>query len=93
MPAYGDYHVSILTKLWMRGLFGGKYQPVEQLFSDIPRERYSDAREAMDDLHQDGLVVYHKKGNCASINPRYKDRVRTILREAEDVPSYVPDLH
>lgn len=90
---YSDYQVSILAKLWMRGLFGGKYQPVEQLFSDIPREHYDDARQALEELYKEGLVRYHKNRKCASINTGYKERVRTILQQADDIPGYVPDLH
>jgi len=88
---YGEYHVDVLTKLWRRGLFGGKYQPVEQVLSNTPRENHSDAREAIDELHQDGLIEYHKNGKCASINPSYKDEVRGILDG--EIPDYVLDLH
>lgn len=93
MGNYGDYHVSILTKLWMRGLFGGKYQPVEQILSDIPREHHDEAREVLEELHQDGLIIFHKDRKCASINTHYKEKVRRILEQSDDVPGYIPDLH
>lgn len=88
---YGEYHIDILTKLWRRGLFGGKYQPIEQILSHTPREHHADARNALDDLHQDGLIQYHKNRKCASINPRHKDDVRELLKGK--VPDYILNLH
>jgi hypothetical protein len=88
--AYDRFQVSILGKMWRRNLFGGKYQPVEKLLSDVPKEWRNKARQSLDRLHKDGLIQYHKSRACASINPPYKEEVREVLRD--EVPEYVLDL-
>lgn len=88
---YREYHIDILTKLWRRGLFGGKYQPIEQILSNTPRQHHDEARQALDDLYKDGLIQYHKNRMCASINPSHKEEVKTVLRGK--IPNYILDLH
>lgn len=78
--------------MWRRNLFGGRYQPVEQLMSDIAEEFRSKARDGLDELHKEGLVQYHKNRKCASINPSHKDDVRDVLDSSEHVPDYLTDL-
>lgn len=81
---------SILAKMWRRGLFGGKYQPIEKLASDVPDERSDLVNDALEDLHQRGFVRYHKNRACASINTSYKEEVREFL--SEYVEDYILDL-
>lgn len=88
---YSQHQVDALAKLWRRGLFGGKYQPIEQVLSATPREHHDKAKEALDELHKDGMIVYHKNRKCVSINTRYKEKVREILRG--EIPGYILDLH
>lgn len=90
MTEYGRYQVSMLAKMWRRDLFGGKYEPVEKLMSDIPTERRGGAKEGLEELHKDGLVRFHKGGDCASINTSYKKKIRRVLRG--EVPDYILDL-
>jgi hypothetical protein len=84
------YEVSVLAKMWRRNLFGGKYEPLEKLMSDIPTERRDKAREAFETLHGDGLIIFHKGKKCASINTNHKEEVREILEG--EVPNYILDL-
>lgn len=84
------YEISILGKLWRRDLFGGKYEPLEKLMSDIPSERRDEARNAFGKLHADGLIVFHKGKKCASINTNYKEEVREELKG--EIPDYILDL-
>lgn len=81
---------SILAKMWRRGLFGGKYQPVEELASDVPDERSDLLDEALTDLYQRGFIRYHKDRKCASINTSYKEEVREFL--SGHVEDYILDL-
>lgn len=81
---------AILTKMWRRDLFGGRYQPIEQLTSSIPDERSTTVSQALDELHQRGYIQYHKNRTCASINTRYKEEVRNFL--ADYVEDYILDL-
>ncbi len=85
-----ECQASILAKMWRRNLFGGTYQPVEQVTSDIPDERTGLVDEALDDLHQKGYIQFHKNGACASINTSYKADVRKFL--ADYVEDYILDL-
>ncbi|MFC5133489.1 MULTISPECIES: hypothetical protein [Haloferacaceae] len=85
-----DCMASILTKMWRRNLFGGTYQPVEQITSGIPDERSSTVNEAFDELHQQGYIQYHKNRTCASINPSYKEEVREFL--SGHVADYILEL-
>ncbi|MFB6208900.1 MAG: hypothetical protein ABEJ56_02045 [Candidatus Nanohaloarchaea archaeon] len=84
------YEISVLAKLWRRNLFGGKYEPLEKLMSDIPKENRNKAGKAFDNLHKDGLILLHKGGKCASINTKYKKKVRKILKG--EIPDYILDL-
>ncbi|MFB6294718.1 MAG: hypothetical protein ABEI97_03080 [Candidatus Nanohaloarchaea archaeon] len=77
----------ILGKLWRRGLFGGRYQPVEQVVSAIPRELRGRARDRITALWRDGLLRRHKNGACVSIDPRRTDAVRQRL------DGYLPDYY
>ena len=84
------YEISVLAKMWRRNLFGGKYEPLENLMSDIPKERRDTAKEVFEKLHKDGLIIYHKGEKCASINTSYKEEVKQILDG--EVPDYILDL-
>lgn len=84
------YEISVLAKMWRRNLFGGKYEPLEKLMSDIPAERRDECREAFERLHGDGLIIFHKGGSCASINTNYKEEAREVLEG--EIPDYILDL-
>ncbi|MDY6789532.1 MAG: hypothetical protein SVV03_06250 [Candidatus Nanohaloarchaea archaeon] len=90
MSDYDRYQISVLTKLWRRNLFGGKYEPIEKLFSDIPKERRNEAKKGVEELRKDGLILYHKNGKCASIDTKHKSRVREILKG--EVKDYILEL-
>lgn len=47
MTDYDRYQVSMLAKMWRRDLFGGKYEPVEKLMSDIPKEKRDAAKRGL----------------------------------------------
>lgn len=84
------YEVSVLAKMWRRDLFGGKYEPLEKLMSDIPKDQRDKAREAFEKLHQKGLILFHKNQKCASIDTSRKEKVREVLRG--EVPDYILQL-
>lgn len=84
------WEISVLAKMWRRNLFGGKYEPVEKLMSDIPVERRDEAEESFERLHKDGLIIFHKGKKCASINTNYKEEIREILEG--EIPDYILDL-
>jgi len=86
-----DCKISILTKMWRRGLFGGKYEPIEQITSGIPDEQNKLVNDAFDELHQGGYIRYHKGEACASINTSYKSEVKEFLRG--NVPDIIINLH
>jgi len=90
MKRYDRYQLSMLAKMWRRNLFGGKYEPVEKLMSDIPKERRKAADEGLEELHKDFLVIFHKGGDCASLNTSCKKELRKILEG--ELPDYILNL-
>ena len=81
---------AILAKLWRRGVFGGRYIPVEKALSKIPRHEWDRARENIDQMHKNGLIEFHKGKDCISINPSNKDEVKKVLKGY--FPDYVLDM-
>jgi len=63
----------VLAKLWRRGLFGGRYQPVEQALSSVPVEVRKRARELLGELKKEGLLEHSMKSCWISL-----DRVKPV---------------
>lgn len=88
-----DKHISLLTKMWHKGAIGMNYKPIQKLMGDIPSDQRGDAKQAMDELVQEGICAYRtgKGEKLAAILSDQVETVREILRG--EVPSYVLDLH
>ncbi|MFB6100624.1 MAG: hypothetical protein ABEK16_05110 [Candidatus Nanohalobium sp.] len=88
-----DLHISLLTKMWHKGAIGMNYKPVEKLMSGIPSDQRGDAKEAMDELVQEGICAFRtgKGEKLAAILSEQVEKVREILRG--EVPDYVLNLH
>lgn len=89
---YSKYHISILTKMWKKEAIGMNYKPIQKLMGGIPKDQRDKAKDAIDDLVQDGIVAYREgKGEkLAAILSEQVETVRDILQG--EVPSYVLDL-
>lgn len=86
--SYSDHHKSILAKAWIKGKFGMKYTDAKNLMSDIPIHERDQAKQALDDLIQDGLMSERqgKDGRPVAILKKQKSKVREIIRD--DVPDF-----
>ncbi len=74
-----NFKKAILSKLWRRGVFGGRYIPIEKALSKIPRHDWDKAKDVIEEMHREGLVQLHKNKDCISINPPNKDEVKKLL--------------
>lgn len=84
------YEITLLTKMWKKPAIGMDYKDVEDLMGGIPVDQRDNARDALDQLVQDGIVGRKKKGEVAAIRSKRMEDVRDILRD--EVPDYVLDL-
>ncbi|MCJ7450806.1 MAG: hypothetical protein MUP58_03640 [Candidatus Nanohaloarchaeota archaeon QJJ-9] len=77
---------NMLAKLVRRGKVGEHYTPREKIYSGIPKEERGNLELLLDEMHQAGLIEYHKGKNCVSINRWNKDKVKKVLKGK--VPDY-----
>jgi len=73
--------LQILESLYRNGCLGERYKPVEKIWSGVAIEDRGDAKQVMDDLHNDDILIYHKAGDCVSINPKKQGYVEEQLTQ------------
>lgn len=78
--------VPILTKLFRRDLWGKSYTTIENALKKLPVHRHGEAKEEVQEMRQDGLVILHKGGKCVSLNPSAKEEIESILKD--HLPDY-----
>lgn len=88
---FNRYERSILSKMWIKGCIGQNYEPVEHLMSDIPRDQWDKAKQAIESLKKQMIIGTKKGGNVAAIMSNKVEKVREIIKD--DVPPSVLDLH
>lgn len=76
----------ILFHLYRRKLWGSSYTPKERALSKIPKRKRKEGMEIIGKLKKEGLLIEHKKGECVSLNPKFKKKIEEILRE--EYPDY-----
>jgi len=84
-----DLRIPILTKLYRRSLWGKSYTTVENSLSKIPKHDRGRAKEVLEEMNQEGLIRFHKGGNCVSLNPNSKEKIENIL--GGHLPDYLMD--
>lgn len=83
--------LAVLSKLWIQGAIGKSYMPKEKALSRIPKDRWDEGKEALENLIQGGVLNNYKNGNTVSIR---SDRVEDVRNRLEGhVPPYILDMH
>lgn len=77
---------NILAKLVRRKRVGEKYIYKSKTFSGIPDHERGNLDALLDEMHQEGLIKYHKGKKGISIHRRHKDKVKELLEDR--VPDY-----
>jgi len=82
-----NLRISILSKLYRRSLWGKSYTTLENSLSKIPNHNKGKAKEVLEELRKEGLVQFHKRGSCVSLNPNAKEKIEDILQD--HLPDYL----
>lgn len=82
-----NIRIPILTKLFRNDFWGASYTTVKNCLSKIPKHDHGKAKKEMDDMNKDGLIQFHKRKKCVSLNPSAKDEIEEKLRD------HLPDFY
>lgn len=82
-----DLIIPILSKLYRRKLWGKSYTTIENSLSKIPKHNRGKAKEALENLRKEDLVLFHKRKSCVSLNPDRKNEIEQILED--HLPDYL----
>jgi len=71
----------IVNKLNQWESYGSTYKNIQRLKQAFPSYERDMTRimKAIKELHKEGIVIFHKKNTCISLNTRAKERIREYL--------------
>ncbi len=75
------HKIRIVRKLNQWEAYGGAYKNVQRLKQGLPSHMRDMTLidKAVKGLHQEGIVILHKKNTCISLNPHEKEKIRKYL--------------
>ena len=78
-----DLKKIILRKLYRHRIIGGKHTAVEHLTKGLPRHLTGDAKEAVNELIKEGLILPKSTsyGLQVSLNPRKINEIERIITQ------------
>ncbi len=76
----------VCYKLYRNGCFGGHWLQIDTAASGFPSHELDTAKEAIDELIRDGILIEKpaKHGNGVFINPKLRQEVYERVRAHED---------
>lgn len=80
MEKDSNYRILILSKLYRRDLWGKSYTTVENSLSKLPKHERGKGKEELEEMQKDGIVLFHKRENCVSLNPSAKEQIEDTLQ-------------
>jgi len=74
-----QYKFKILWNLYAHRKWGASYTPIENVTRGLPRDEVGACRAVIELLVKEGILLFHKKRKCVSLNVRKKKEIMEFL--------------
>jgi len=74
-----QYRFKILWKLYTHRRWGASYTPIENVTRGLPGDEIGACRVVVEQLVREGILLFHKKRRCVSLNVRKKKEIVELL--------------